>query len=49
MTGLNIFVHAVGMVLNNLGVALRISAALMAAQLLLLLVLAPASCWSART
>lgn len=39
MNGLNLFVHAVGMVLNNLGAALRISGALMGAQLLLLLIL----------
>ena len=39
MFGVNIFIHAVMMVFNNLGAALRISAVLMAVQLVLLLAL----------
>lgn len=39
MFGVNIFVHAVLMVFNNLGAAIRISAALMAVQLVLFLAL----------
>ena len=39
MFGVNIFIHAVMMVFNNLGAALRISAVLMAVQLVLMLAL----------